>query len=107
MYFLWRTGPSDSSYVHQVKVYKKPVVAILSTGNELVDLQATSSVSSPDGWSGIFDTNRPSLQAALESMGYEVVDLGIVIDEYGLNNLSLRKKNQANQVSSYSVSLLI
>jgi gephyrin len=75
-----------------VKVYKKPVVAILSTGNELVDLQATSGVSSPDGWGGIFDTNRPSLQAALESMGYEVLDLGIVIDEYESTTLSFRKE---------------
>ena len=27
---------------------------------------------------GIFDTNRPTLQAALEGLGYEVVDLEIV-----------------------------
>ena len=26
----------------------------------------------------IYDTNRPSLQAALEGLGYEVIDLGIV-----------------------------
>ncbi|KAF9006751.1 hypothetical protein BDQ17DRAFT_1398876 [Cyathus striatus] len=63
----------------EVAVYKKPVVALLSTGNEIVDLQAQASQLS-DAWGGIFDTNRPSLQAALEGMGYVVIDLGIVPD---------------------------
>lgn len=62
-----------------MEVYRKPVVALLSTGNEIVDLQKP--VSPSDGWGGIFDTNRPSLQAALEGLGCEVVDLGIVPDE--------------------------
>ena len=62
-----------------MKVYKKPVVAILSTGNEIIDLQEPNPLSGDD-WGGIFDTNRPSLQAALEGMGYQVVDLGIVPD---------------------------
>ncbi|TEB32251.1 molybdenum cofactor biosynthesis protein [Coprinellus micaceus] len=65
----------------EVSVHKKPVVAILSTGNELVDLHKPSSREQPkDQWGGIFDTNRPSLQAALEGLGYDVVDLGIVQD---------------------------
>lgn len=62
------------------------MVAVLSTGNEIVDLHKFSGSDGgeihPDGWGGIFDTNRPSLRAALESMGYEVLDLGIVQDEY-------------------------
>ncbi|KAG1892013.1 MoaB/Mog domain-containing protein [Suillus subluteus] len=64
----------------EVKVHRKPVVAILSTGNELLDLQSPNPLPS-DGWGGIWDTNRPSLQAALEGMGYNVVDLGIVADD--------------------------
>ncbi|THH18195.1 hypothetical protein EW146_g2730 [Bondarzewia mesenterica] len=63
----------------EVKVVRKPVVAILSTGNEILDLQNPQSLSG-DGWGRIWDTNRPSLQAALEGLGYEVVDLGIVAD---------------------------
>ncbi|EEB93898.1 hypothetical protein MPER_07385 [Moniliophthora perniciosa FA553] len=63
----------------EVEVYKKPVVAILSTGNEIIDLNTATSLSS-ESWSS-WDTNRPSLQATLEGMGYEVVDLGIVRDE--------------------------
>lgn len=56
------------------------MVAILSTGNEIVDLHSPSSHVG-DTWGGIWDTNRPLLQAALEGMGYEVVDLGVVPDE--------------------------
>ena len=64
----------------RVRVHKRPVIAVLSTGNELVDVLAPDPLPS-DGWGGIWDTNRPSLQAALEGMGYQVVDLGIVADE--------------------------
>ncbi|KIM76426.1 hypothetical protein PILCRDRAFT_826433 [Piloderma croceum F 1598] len=64
----------------KVEVYRKPIVALMSTGNEIVDLQS-SRPHSGDGWGGIFDTNRPSLQAALEGMGYGVVDLGVVPDD--------------------------
>lgn len=69
---------------HKVKVIRKPVVAILSTGNELVDVHAAESARLPsesaEQWTGIYDTNRPSLQAALEGLGYEVIDLGIAPD---------------------------
>ncbi|KAH0840223.1 hypothetical protein J3R83DRAFT_1227 [Lanmaoa asiatica] len=64
----------------EVKVRRKPVVALLSTGNEILDLQSPNALPS-DGWGGIYDTNRPSLQATLERMGYTVVDLGIVPDD--------------------------
>ncbi|QRW15852.1 gamma-glutamyltranspeptidase [Rhizoctonia solani] len=65
----------------QVQVYRKPVVALLSTGNELVDLQEQSSqIETSEGWSGVVDTNRPSLKAALEGLGYEVIDMGIAHD---------------------------
>ncbi|KAG6812939.1 hypothetical protein H0H92_015259 [Tricholoma furcatifolium] len=65
----------------EVEVYRKPIVALLSTGNELVDLQNPAPQSPHSDWKGVFDTNRPSLQAALEGMGYQVVDLGIVPDD--------------------------
>ncbi|OAX43361.1 hypothetical protein K503DRAFT_847231 [Rhizopogon vinicolor AM-OR11-026] len=64
----------------EVRLHRKPVVAILSTGNELLDLQSPNPLPF-DGWGGIWDTNRPSLQAALKGMGYNVVDLGIVVDD--------------------------
>ncbi|KAJ7668136.1 MoaB/Mog domain-containing protein [Mycena rosella] len=65
----------------EVEVYKRPVVALLSTGNELLDLQNPTPHSAPDEWGGIWDTNRPALHAALQGLGYDVVDLGIVPDD--------------------------
>ncbi|TDL29372.1 hypothetical protein BD410DRAFT_709844 [Rickenella mellea] len=76
----------------EVSVFRKPVVAILSTGNELCDIQGNqgSDLHNLDGWSGIWDTNRPSLQAALENMNYEVVDLGIVADDLDAHTNALK-----------------
>ena len=70
-----------TSLAPQVHVVRKPVVAILSTGNEIVDLHASQKTSS-ESWGGIWDTNRPSLQTALEGLGYRVLDLGIAHDEF-------------------------
>ncbi|TFK55434.1 molybdenum cofactor biosynthesis protein [Heliocybe sulcata] len=64
----------------EVEVYKKPRVAILSTGNEILDIQSQAQGPEQE-WGGIWDTNRPSLHATLEGMGYEIVDLGIVRDD--------------------------
>ncbi|KAJ7639510.1 MoeA, N-terminal and linker domain-containing protein [Roridomyces roridus] len=72
----------------EVEVFRRPVVALLSTGNELVDLQNPQPHSN-DEWGGIWDTNRPSLQAALEGMGDEVMDLGIVPDELSLDSADI------------------
>lgn len=74
----------------KVLVYKKPVVAVLSTGNELLDLHAPQKIDA-DGWGGIWDTNRPSLQGALEGMGYQVVDLGIVGDDLDSHVKALKR----------------
>ncbi|KAF7321717.1 Molybdopterin molybdenumtransferase [Mycena kentingensis (nom. inval.)] len=74
----------------EVEVYKRPVVAILSTGNELLDLQNPSPLSGDD-WGGIWDTNRPSLHAALEGLGYDVVDLGIVADNIPAHVAALQR----------------
>ncbi|KAF8841581.1 hypothetical protein BDN67DRAFT_967000 [Paxillus ammoniavirescens] len=74
----------------EVMVQRKPVVAILSTGNEIVDLQSPQPLPS-EGWGGIYDTNRPSLQATLEGMGYTVIDLGIVADDVDAHVQAIRE----------------
>ncbi|KAK7053929.1 Molybdopterin molybdenumtransferase [Favolaschia claudopus] len=74
----------------EVQVYKRPVVALLSTGNELLDLQ-NPHPQSGDEWGGIWDTNRPSLQAALRGLGYDVVDLGIVPDDISSHVKAIQK----------------
>ncbi len=58
-----------------VTVYPRPVVAILSTGDELVD------GSGPLAPGQIRDSNRATLKAAAEAAGARVIDLGIVRDE--------------------------
>lgn len=104
------TGSDTSTppFFSQVKVHYKPRVALLSTGSELIDLSLSTPVSdfttppplpprpNADGtpstsipaavmtassWTGIYDSNRPALKAVIESMGWEVVDLGVVKDE--------------------------
>ena len=57
-------------------MYKKPLVGLLSSGNEVTDV--TSVLERKPGQ--IYDANRPSLQSALVSNGYPVLDLGIVLD---------------------------
>jgi gephyrin len=72
-----------------VAVLRRPTIALLSTGNELVDLAASAGgtgeqappVGADGSWTGIYDSNRPALKAVAESMGYQVVDLGVVRDE--------------------------
>ncbi|BGP25904.1 hypothetical protein JCM10295v2_004845 [Rhodotorula toruloides] len=66
------------------QVYRRPTVAILSTGNELRDLQDTSTPSSTSAGSanfhGIPDSNRISLISVLENLHFNVVNLGICGD---------------------------
>ncbi|ORY03538.1 hypothetical protein K493DRAFT_311686 [Basidiobolus meristosporus CBS 931.73] len=62
--------------VREVLVYKRPVVGILSTGNEVIDLTSTNELK----YGQIRDSNRPTLAAAIRSAGCEVLDLGIVKD---------------------------
>jgi len=77
----YRTAFAHTGPALQVHVIRKPVVAILSTGNEIVDLHRGQQTSS-ESWGGIWDTNRPSLQTALEGLGYRVLDLGVARDKF-------------------------
>ncbi|CAG8612787.1 9230_t:CDS:10 [Acaulospora colombiana] len=73
----------------EILVVKKPTVAILSTGNELLDLHAQSNDEGAK-WSG-WDTNRPTLKGVLEAMGYSVIDLGIIKDSMAAHEQALKK----------------
>jgi molybdenum cofactor synthesis domain-containing protein len=69
---------------HSVSVYPRPRVAVLSTGDELVD----------DGRAlapgEIRESNRQMLAAALEAAGCAVTDLGIVRDDEAVLETTLR-----------------
>lgn len=66
------------------KVRRRPTVSILSTGDELVPPEAGELAMGK-----IRDTNRPTLQAALEELGAVVVDYGIVPDDAEVLNKTL------------------
>lgn len=61
----------------EVMAYKKPVIGVLSTGDEIVphDRQA------PLQLGEVRDCNRPTLMAAIKGWGFQVVDLGIAKDK--------------------------
>jgi gephyrin len=70
-------GMLASAGVHKVKVYQKPVVGVLSTGNELVHHADDKQLS----FGEVRDTNLPTLLKAIESTGFKAVDLGRVSDK--------------------------
>lgn len=59
-----------------VKVFRKPSIGVLSTGDELVEHDDPRSLSGGQ----IRDSNRPSLLSCLTSWGFPTVDLGIARD---------------------------
>ena len=63
--------------VKQVSVYKKPVVGVLSTGDEIVNHDRERGLRRGE----VRDTNRPTLLTAIRGSGFEAVDLGIVSDK--------------------------
>jgi molybdenum cofactor synthesis domain-containing protein len=60
--------------VGKVQVHRRPIVAVLATGDEV------RSTGSPLGPSGIPDANGPGLRALAAAAGAEVIDLGIARD---------------------------
>jgi molybdopterin molybdotransferase len=58
----------------ELRVYQKPVIAIIATGNEIVAVDAQV------GEYQIFDSNKIILSAMCQELGAEVIDFGIVAD---------------------------
>ncbi|RJE22023.1 Molybdenum cofactor biosynthesis protein [Aspergillus sclerotialis] len=69
-------GLLAASGTRTVKIYKKPTIGVLSTGDELVPHDDAS----PLRGGQIRDSNRPSLLSCLASWGFQTVDLGIARD---------------------------
>lgn len=63
----------------EVLIYKRPVVGVLSTGDEIVQHDRPSQLRLGE----VRDSNRPTIMAAVQSWGFEVVDLGIARDTPG------------------------
>ena len=63
--------------VRRVAVYKKPVVGVLSTGDEIVEYNKPA----PLLLGEVRDTNRPTLLTLTKSCGFQAVDLRIASDK--------------------------
>jgi molybdopterin molybdotransferase len=85
-----RLAPSDLGLAASVgekgfTVFRRPRVAVFSTGDELRDIGAALDPGS------IRDSNRYTLIAMLSRLGVEVVDLGIIADDPAALEAVLRK----------------
>lgn len=69
-----------------VQIYRRPIVGVLSTGDEIVNHDREEGLRLGE----VRDTNRPTLIAAAKDWGYEVVDLGIASDKPGSLEETLR-----------------
>jgi gephyrin len=62
----------------EVSVYKRPVVGVLSTGDEIIPHDRPGALRLGE----VRDTNRPTLITSVRYHKFDVVDLGIVSDKY-------------------------
>lgn len=69
-----------------VKTYHRPIVGVLSTGDEIIDHDRPGDLRLGE----VRDTNRPTLISAAREWGYEVVDLGIASDKPGTLEETIR-----------------
>ena len=63
--------------VSEVSVYTRPIVGVLSTGDEIVPHDRPGALRLGE----VRDTNRPTLLTAVRNSGYQAVDLGIASDK--------------------------
>ncbi|MBF0414771.1 MAG: molybdopterin molybdotransferase MoeA [Magnetococcales bacterium] len=95
-----RLGPVDvgvlaSLGIARVRVFRRVRVAVLSTGNEVVE------VGEPLGPGQVYNSNRAGLKAALAKMGCEVLDWGIIGDTLEEVEAALvRAGNEADAIIS-------
>tara|TARA_B110000008_G_scaffold23335_2_gene21123 strand:- start:425 stop:1672 length:1248 start_codon:yes stop_codon:yes gene_type:complete len=85
-------GVLASSGVKTIKVYDQLKVAIISTGDELVELGNYNRKSQ------IVDANRPMLKAQIEQWGYTILDFGIVGDEEALIESVLNEASRTSDI---------
>lgn len=72
--------------VAEAQVYKRPVIGILSTGDEIVDYNRPGALKLGE----VRDTNRITLISAAREWGFSVIDLGIASDKPGTLEETLR-----------------
>ncbi|KAK0112765.1 hypothetical protein ONS95_014499 [Cadophora gregata] len=70
----------------EVRVYNRPVVGVLSTGDEIIEHGRPGDLRLGE----VRDCNRPTIMSAIRGWGFEVVDLGIARDKPGALEETLR-----------------
>lgn len=70
----------------EVMVYRRPVVGVLSTGDEIVEHDRPGELRLGE----VRDCNRPTIMAAIREWGFEALDLGIARDKPGHLEQNLR-----------------
>ncbi|MFT6791015.1 MAG: molybdopterin molybdotransferase [Cellvibrionaceae bacterium] len=80
--------------IASVKVYKPLTVALLSTGNELVEPGENLQTGK------IYNSNRYLLKNLLKGMGLFVQDLGIIIDDLSITEQALKEASKADCIIS-------
>ena len=89
-------GQLAASGNNEIEVFKKVKVAILSTGNEVVNLTAQKKA-----YSQIYDSNRPMLRSIFSKNYLEILDMGIVKDtKNDLVNIYLKSLSKCDVVIS-------
>jgi molybdopterin molybdotransferase len=78
-------GLATSLGIWQLRVHRRPRVALLSTGDEIAE------PGTPRRPGQIYDSNRFTLRGAIEQAGGDVLDLGIVPDQREVLSARLRE----------------
>lgn len=69
-------GIIASSGINTVKVYRKPIIAFISTGDEVIDINETLS------YGKIYNSNKYTILARIKELGYIVKYVDHVKDDY-------------------------
>ncbi|MEM0286075.1 MAG: molybdopterin molybdotransferase MoeA, partial [Candidatus Methanomethyliaceae archaeon] len=85
----WHIGVLASIGEKEVLVKKRPKIGIFSTGNELINYYEEIKIGKT------IDSTRPMIIELLKDLGCEVIDRGIIRDDYNeiLNELKILSKN--------------
>lgn len=70
----------------EVSIYQRPVVGVLSTGDEIVEHTRPGELKLGE----VRDCNRPTILSAIQGWGFQAVDLGIAGDKPGALEETLR-----------------
>lgn len=92
-----RLGPAEcgvlaSQGIDKVSVFRPLKVAVLATGDELIQ------PGQPWSQGKLFNSNRYTLMAGIESLGMQVIDMGVVKDEALATQAILQKASEIADV---------